>query len=108
MRKNPITPQRKLAAGAIGSISRMYYDESTGNIYAGFRYSGVVEHMGALNIRDGSVRRLADLRKAMLYRVASVAYDPKSGTLFYTDHNLGWRDLMAVDVNTGRIEDVVP
>jgi len=101
VRKNPITPQRKFAAGAIGSISRMYYDESTGNIYAGFRYTGVVEHMGALNIRDGSVRRLADIRKAMLYRVASVAYDPKSGTLFYTDHNIGLRDLMAVDVNTG-------
>ncbi len=101
VRKNPITPQRKFAAGAIGSISRMYYDESTGNIYAGFRYTGTVEYMGALNIRDGTVRRLADIRKAMLYRVASVAYDPESGTLFYTDHNISWRDLMSVDVKTG-------
>jgi hypothetical protein len=108
VRKNPITPHTKFAAGAIGSISRMYYDESTGNIYAGYRYTGVVEHIGALNIRDGSVRRLADIRRAMLYRVASVAYDPKSGTLFYTDHNLGWRDLMAVDVKTGESKTLFP
>jgi hypothetical protein len=108
VRKNPITPSRKLAGSAIGSISRMYYDESSGTIYAGFRYTGVVEHIGALNIRDGGVRRLADIKRAMLYRVASVAYDPKSGTVFYTNHNLGWRDLMAVDVNTGESRTLFP
>ncbi len=108
VRSNPITPHHKFAAGAIGSISRMYYDESTGNIYAGYRYTGVVEHIGALNIRDGSVRRLVDIRRAMLYRVASVAYDPASGTLFYTDHNLGWRDLMSVDVKTGESKTLFP
>jgi hypothetical protein len=101
VRQNPITPHRKLAASAIGSISRMYYDESNGVIYAGFRYTGVVEHIGALNVRDGSVRRLADIKRAMLYRVGSVAYDP-SGTIFYTNHNLGLRDLMAVDIATGQ------
>jgi hypothetical protein len=101
VRKNPITPHRKLAASAIGSISRMYYDESSGIIYAGFRYPGFVEHVGALNTRDGSVRRLADIKRAMLYRVASVAYDPQSGTVFYTNDNLALRDLMAVDVRTG-------
>src|ERR1019366_1811184 len=108
VRKSPITPHHKLAGSAIGSISRMYYDESSGTIYAGFRYTGVVEHIGALNIRDGSVRRLADIKRAMLYRVASVAYDPKSGTVFYTNHNLGWRDLMAVDVNTGESRTLFP
>ena len=101
VRKNPITPHKKLAASAIGSISRMFYDESSETIYAGFRYPGFVEHIGALNTRDGSVRRLADIKRAMLYRVASVAYDPKSGTVFYTNDNLALRDLMAVDVSSG-------
>jgi hypothetical protein len=102
VRKNPITPHRTLAAGAIGSISRMYYDESTGIIYGAFRYPGVVEHVGALNTHDGSHTRLADIKRAMLYRVASFAYDPGSGTAFYTNDNLALRDLMAVDVKTGR------
>ena len=50
-------------------MSRMYYDEATGILYGGFRYPGVVEHVGALNTRDGSVRRLADIKRAMSYQV---------------------------------------
>jgi len=101
VRKFPITPQQNLAPAAIGSISRMFYDETSGMIYAAFRYPGIVEHVGALNPRDGTRKRLADIKRAMLYRVASVAWDPASGTLFYTNDNLAFRDLMAVDVKTG-------
>jgi hypothetical protein len=102
VRKFPLTPYHTLAASAVGSISRMYYDESSGIIYGAFRYPGVVEHVGALNTRDGSHHRLADIKGAMLYRVASFAYDAKSGTAFYTNDNLAMRDLMAVNVNTGK------
>ena len=101
VRTHPITPHKKLVAGAVGSISRMFFDDPSGNIYAAFRYPGVVEHVGAINTRDGSLRRLADIKRAMLYRVASFAYDPASGTAFYTNDNLALRDLMAVDVKTG-------
>ena len=57
------------------------------------------------NTRDGSVRRLADIKRAMLYRVTSFAFDPASGTLFYTNDNLALRDLMAVDVQDRRGAD---
>ena len=103
IRKFPITPERKLAASALGSVSRMHYDEATGILYGGFRYPGVVEHVGALNTRDGSVRRLADIKNAMHFMVTSFAYDPASGTAFYTDDNNALRDLMAVDVSTGKV-----
>ena len=101
VRKFAITPHRKLVASALGSVSRMYYDEATGILYGGFRYPGVVEHVGALNTKDGSVRKLADLKGAMHYKVTSFAYDPASGTAFFTNDNLALRDLMAVDVKTG-------
>jgi hypothetical protein len=101
VRKHPITPHMKLPANAVGSISRMFYDEKNATIYAAFRTPGVVEHVGAIDTRDGAVRRLADIKRAMLYRVSSFAYDPDSGTAFYTDDNLAFRDLMAVDVKTG-------
>jgi len=104
VRKFPITPLRSLVGSAMGSVSRTFYDESTGILYGGFRYPGVVEHVGALNTGDGSLRRLADIKQAMLYRVTSFAYDPASGTAFYTNDNRGFgsfRDLMAVDVRTG-------
>ena len=101
VRKHPITPQRKLVGSAVGSISRMFYDEPSGSIYAAFRTPGVVEHVGAINTRDGNVKRLADIKRAMLYRVTSFAYDPGSGTAFFTNDNLALRDLMSVDVKTG-------
>ncbi len=54
-----------------------------------------------MNTRDGSVRRLADIKRPMQFRVTSFAFDPASGTVFYTNDNLALRDLMAVDVKTG-------
>jgi hypothetical protein len=102
VRQQPVTPYRPLTSGALGSISRLYYDEPSGMLYGAFRYQGVVEHVGALNTRDGTVRRLADIKRAMMYKVASFAYDPASGTAFYTNDNLAMRDLMAVDVHTGK------
>lgn len=104
VRMFPITPHRNLVASAVGSVSRTYYDEPTGTLYGAFRYPGVVEYVGAINTRDGSVRHLADVKRAMLYRVTSFAYDPVSGTAFFTNDNNGYlafRDLMAVDVRTG-------
>jgi hypothetical protein len=101
IRKHPVTPHRKLVDRPLGSMSRVHYDEAAGQLYAGFRMPGVADHIGAISTRDGSTRRLADIRQAMLYRVTSFAFDPATGTAFYTNDNLGLRDLMAVDVRTG-------
>jgi hypothetical protein len=104
VRKFPITPQHNLAGSPVGSVSRTYYDESTGVLYAGFKYPGTLEYVGALNTRDGSVTQIAEIKRAMLYRVTSFAYDASSGTAFYTNDNRGflaYRDLMAVNVHTG-------
>jgi hypothetical protein len=38
----------------------------------------------------------------MLYRVTSLAFDPDARTAYYTEDNYAFRDLMAVDVDTGR------
>jgi hypothetical protein len=101
VRRQPITPHRVLATSAAGSVSRMYYDERDATIFAAFRQQGFIEQVGALDTRTGSVRHLADIKRAMLYRVASLAYDPQTRTVFYTNDNLALRDLMAVDVDTG-------
>jgi hypothetical protein len=101
VREQPITPHRQLVATALGSISRMAYDEKTATLFGAFRYQGFVEHVGAIDARSGAVTRLADIKQAMLYRVASFAYDSDTRTAFYTNDNLAWRDLMAVDVDSG-------
>jgi hypothetical protein len=107
VREHPITSYKQLTNHSIGSISRVFYDESTATLYGGFRYPGIIEHIGAINTRSGSVRRLADIKRGMLYRVTSLAFDPASGTLFYTNNNLTYRDLMSVDVKTGKTKMVL-
>jgi hypothetical protein len=102
VRKHPVTPHRNLVPTAVGSSSRTHYDEATGILYGAFRYPGVVEHVGALDTRDGSLKVLADVKGAMLYSVTSFAYDPATRTAFYTADNLAFRDLMALDVASGR------
>ncbi len=104
IRKFPVTRYQALAGSPIGSMSRTYYDEANGVLYAGFRYPGVVEYIGALDTRDGTVKQLAEIRRAMTYRVTSFAYDASTQTIFFTNDNRGdvaLRDLMAVDVRTG-------
>ncbi len=110
VRKYPITPHRNLVSNSLGSVSRTYYDEKSGMLYGGFRYPGTVEFVGALDTRTGQMRQLAEIKRAMLYRVTSFAYDPGTGTAFYTNDNRGYlsyRDLMAVDVHTGEVRTLI-
>ena len=101
VRKFPITPEHRLVAGALGSVSRMFYEASTGALYAAVRKPGTIEHVTAINTRDGSARRIADIKGATTYSVTSVAFDPASGTFFYADNNRSFRDLIAVNIKTG-------
>ncbi len=101
VRRQPVTTYRDLVPHAVGSVSRAFFEESTGLLYGGFRYPGVVEHIGALDTRTGEVRRLTDIKGGMLYRVTSLAWDPDTRTLFYTADNYALRDVMALDLRTG-------
>jgi hypothetical protein len=101
LRKHPITPYRELVAHPMGSVSKLHIDEANGALYGAFRIPGTVEHIGSIDIRDGTVKRLAEIKGATYYRVTSFAYDAASGTAFYANNNYDLRDLMAVDLRTG-------
>ncbi len=58
-------------------------------------------YAGTVSLSDGSIRKLVDIKGPMKYRVTSTAYDPAARTLFYAADNNAWRDLMAVNVDTG-------
>ena len=104
VRRQPLTPTRPLTSRTLGSISRSFVDTDRNELIGAFRHPGVVAHVGVLSLSDDNVRRVTDIKGPMLYRVTSSAWDPLSRTFFYTADNLAWRDLMAVDVDTGREE----
>jgi hypothetical protein len=101
VRKYPVTPFHTLLPRAVGSVSRTFYDDATGVLYGAFRYPGVLEHVGALDTQTGEMRRLHDIKGAMLYKVTSLAWDPDRRTLFYTSDNYAMRDVRTLDARTG-------
>jgi hypothetical protein len=104
IRKFPLTQPRDISPRALGSVSRAYYDERTKKIYAAFNYPGTVAHVGAISTETGNLSHLRDVRGPLIYQVTSLAYDAAGPTLFYTDDNLGHRELMQLDLGTGQVK----
>lgn len=102
LREFPLTPYRDVTENGLGSVSRAYIDPATNTLYAGLRYPGVVSHLAALSLDDGELRRLQDIKSPLLYQVTSLAVDTERRTLFYTTDNHAFRDLLALDLDSGK------
>jgi hypothetical protein len=107
LEKYPVTKGQRLTPTALGSVSRMYYDPKTDSLVGGFRAPGVIAHMGVISLKDGSERKLANIKGPALYRVTSIAFDPSTGTVWYTEDNNAFRDLMQIDEATGEAKMLI-
>ena len=101
VREYPLTRPTPLAPHALGSMSRYFIDH--GKLIGAFRYPGKLAYVGVLSLKDGSIRHVVDIKGSVKYLVTSAAYDPATHTFFYTQNNLDYRDLMAVDIRTGKV-----
>jgi hypothetical protein len=100
--KYPLTDVRHLSPSGLGSMSRGFVDEKTNSLIAAFRYPGRIGFLGKMDLATGKVTHLTDLDGMMLYKVTSVAFDPSTRTAFYVNQNYAYRDINAIDVDTGR------
>ncbi|MDX1640069.1 MAG: hypothetical protein R3220_00125 [Balneolaceae bacterium] len=101
IRQNPVTEREVLSPSPLGGVSSGIYDEERDRIYIAVDLPGTVSHITALDPNTGQMERITDIKGAALYFVSSLAFDPGSGTLFYTNDNNEWRDLYSVNVDTG-------
>lgn len=102
IRLHPTTPYRATSQRALGSVSRAYYNSANRKLYAAVNYPGQLAHIAAINIDDGTIEKICDVKGAALFYVTALAFDPASGTLFYTTDNDNWRNLEAVEIKTGK------
>lgn len=107
VRQFPVTTGERLSPRALGSLSRAYFNPASGSLVGAFRYPGVVAHIGELSITDGDIRKLKDIKGPMLYRVTSLAYDPARNIAWYTTDNYAFRDLIQIDIETGKSKAVL-
>jgi len=102
VREHPITVPQDIAAHGLGAVSRAYVSADRSTLYAAVRYPGRYPHVAAISLVDGTVTELVEVEGAIPYRVSSLAYDPGTETLFYTNDNLTHRDLLAYDLKSGK------
>jgi hypothetical protein len=100
--KYPLTDVKHLSPRGLGSMSRGFVDEKTNSLIAAFRYPGRIGFLGKMDLATGKVTHLTDLDGMMLYKVTSVAFDPDSRTAFYVNQNYAYRDINAIDIDTGK------
>ena len=102
VQKYPVTAVKRLTDRALGSVSRSFYNAKTNSLIAGFRDIGTLANIDILSLDDGTARKLVKIKGPALYRVTSLAYDPAANKIYYTTDNNALRDLVEVDVATGR------
>jgi hypothetical protein len=98
----PLTETTKLSPTGLGSVSRGYVDPRTNSLIAAFRYPGTIGFIGRMDLSTGKLTKLQEIKGMMLYKVTSVAFDPDARTAYYTEDNYAFRDLIAVNVDTGK------
>jgi len=98
----PLTETIKLSPKGLGSMSRGFIDTRTNSLIAAFRYPGTIGFIGRMDLATGKLTKLQELKGMMLYKVTSVAFDPDARTAYYTEDNYAFRDLFAVNVDTGK------
>jgi len=98
----PLTEVQHLSPKGLGSMSRGFVDERTNSLVAAFRFPGQIGFIGTMDLATGKLRHLSDLKSMMLYFVTSVAFDPDSRKAYYVDDNKAFRDVMEIDVDTGK------
>ena len=98
----PLTQVTPLSPKGLGSMSRGFVDAKTNSLIAAFRYPGTIGFVGRMDLASGKLTPLAELKGMMLYKVTSLAFDADARKAFYTEDNYAFRDLMEVDVDTGR------
>ena len=97
----PLTEVTPLSPNGLGSISRGFVDTRTNSLVAAFRYPGRIGFVGTMDLATGKLRPLREIKGMMLYKVTSLAFDEQARTIFYTEDNYAFRDLVALNVDTG-------
>jgi WD40 repeat protein len=101
LRQYPITAYRAVTDKALGSVSRAIVDRESNTLYIAVAFPGQVSHIMSVNLKTRATKKLIEVKGPTLFAVTSLAFDPKTRTLFYTTNNDDWRDLRGINVDTG-------
>ena len=100
--KYPLTQATTLSPRGLGSMSRGFVDPRTNSLVAAFYFPGTIGFVGTMAMDTGKLNKLSEIKGMALYTVTSLAFDAEARKIFYTEDNYAFRDLVQVDVDTGK------
>ena len=100
--ENPATNFHPISDRALGSVSRAYLDKNNEKLYVAVLYPGQVAHIASINMKDGEIHKICEVKGPALYYATSLAYNQDEKQLYFTTDNNRWRDLNVVDLTTGK------
>jgi len=101
IRSNPITQFRDIGTSSLGSVSKGVYDNSKNILYTAVNYPGEIAFIAGIDLTDGSINKITEIKNPANYSVTSISYDQTTNTLFYTTDNNQWRDICSYNTLTG-------
>jgi hypothetical protein len=102
VREHPVTKYRDLTQRDLGAVSRTYLSADGTRLFAAIKYPGQLAHIVSIGRSNGKVTELKEVKRTIGYTVTSLAYDPATGTLFYTTNNNTHRNLEALELRSGK------
>jgi len=102
VREHPLTPFRDFTRSDLGAVARSYLSGDGTRLFTAVKYPGQLAHIVSIARSDGAVTELKEVKGASGYTVTSLAYDPATGTIFYTTNNSNYRHLEALDLRSGQ------
>ncbi len=102
IKEYPLTQFRQLTERPLGNVSKVCYNPSTQKLYAAINYPGVISQIAEIDLRSGSLRKIATLDSPVLYYTTDITYNPVGEKIYITEQNQKYRNLVEVDVKTGK------
>jgi hypothetical protein len=103
VRDNEITTHREIIDIPLGSASRQFYDKNTNSIILAINYPGELAHLAEINLGTGDIRKIVPVMSPRLHFVTAITYDEDSRTIFMTENNNNYRDLVLISRDNGKI-----
>ena len=104
IKENTITQATPITEKILGSVSYAHFDQKRNKIYVAINYPGKVPFLASIDLVDGDIQHLTDIKGAALFYVSSIIYDEDGDKIYFTTDNNAQRDLNSFDLKTKKIK----
>lgn len=102
LKEYPVTPFTPATKKSLGNVSKLLYDENKNVAYAAINHPGIISQISQIDLETGDIKKIATLDSPQLYYSTHITLDTAGQSLYITEQNSKFRNLVKIDINTGR------